>query len=90
MSPEAQSPVITAVVPEHDCPYRTHAERLRLQGAYGLNAFVVLNPRVENAIANIHGQEGECPPTHPGGNMTMPGAEWADFVQTYTLPADVI
>jgi hypothetical protein len=82
--------IVAQGIPDHDCPYRTHAERLRLQGKNAVTAFAVLSPRVERVIAEVHGEDGTCPPTHPGGDMTMPGSEWADFVQTFRSPQDVL
>lgn len=78
-----------APVVDHDCPYRNHAESVRKRGLNALNAFARLGSGVERTIAAVHA-DGECPPTHPGGDMTKPGREWADFVQTYQDPRDVI
>jgi hypothetical protein len=73
---------------EHDCPYLNHIEQLLTRAGSDLNRWT-MNAFVRSRIAALH-VDGECPPTHPGGDMTKPGAAWADHVQTFSSPRTVI
>jgi hypothetical protein len=85
---EGIATIDTAEQSGHDCPYLNHVEQLLKQAGSDLNTWS-MNAFVRSRIDALH-VDGECPPTHPGGDMTKPGAEWADHVQTFSTPRSVI